>query len=99
MLDAKTVNEGNFNFRGLENGHLPLSYFDHYDWANCLHAVCLMLYLMGSKTRAFNALADNGMVHELVHLNAGLDISSDHTLVELRKEVENLQIKFLETIT
>lgn len=96
MIDDKVKSGGRFNFHGWENGDTPLSRFDHCDWVNCAHGVCLMLYLLDSKSRAYSSLADDGILHELIHLATGIDICTHHTLVELRRQLESLQIKFLE---
>lgn len=99
MSEYKVSSGARFSFCGWENGEDPVSCFNRRDWIGCLHGICLMLYRTGDKNQALNALADDGIVHELVHLMARIDICTHHTEVSLRRQIKNLQTKFLETIT
>lgn len=76
-----------YHFSGWDEGDTPLEYFDRGEWLHCLHSCMLMQYLLED-------VADDGLLHELVHLSLGIDICTHTTMTELRGMVASYQSRF-----
>lgn len=73
-----------FTFVGWPAGGTPLELFDAGRWLECLHAC-----MFAASRRA--DLEDDGLLHELVHLELGLAICTHSTMADLREQVLALQ--------
>lgn len=83
-----------YSFSGWESGSTPVERFDLGDYIGCLHGCLLMLTLLGNEHRTQVAISDDGIVHELVHLAGGVEISTHNDLTTLRAEVVELEDDF-----
>jgi hypothetical protein len=55
-------------FDGWEPGRDPVSLFDANRLLDCMHATMTALYLIGDQSQALDALADDGIIHHLLHM-------------------------------
>lgn len=80
-----------FSFDGWQTDETPFNCFCRKDYLGCLHGCLLALTLLGNEHRTQVAISDDGLVHELVHLAGGVEISTHTDLDTLRSEVLDLQ--------
>jgi len=90
-LEYATSRGGRYSFSGWEPGLSPSECFDEAKYLECLHGCILCLSLLNEPFRTQKSVEDDGLIHELVHLSQGIDISHRQDMLGLRKEVANLQ--------
>ncbi|NYT38920.1 hypothetical protein ERD78_18625 [Allopusillimonas soli] len=65
-----------YHFDGWPPGQSPYECWARCDYLGCLHGAMLCYHLIGDGAQ--EAVADDGLLHELVHLASGMDICT-HT--------------------
>lgn len=88
MTDYRGSKGGAYNTT--YSGPTPVELFDAGRVAECLHACAFMLFALKDAGRAWGALDDEGLMHELVHLVVGIDISTHNRHDNIRAEVSEL---------
>jgi len=88
-----TKSGATYDFSGWR-GEDPTTFFDRRDWLGCLHGCMLCLSLLGRENWTQMSIADDGLLHELVHLAAGSEICTHNSLDKMREEVVELQRSF-----
>lgn len=83
-----------FSFTQWQEGESPIERFDRGEWLQCLHGLLLILSILDWKRTTMKGIADDGVLHELVHLALGIDICTHHTLHSLRLQVVEIQTVF-----
>lgn len=79
-----------FSFSGWAQDS-PTRCFYKQDWLGCLHGCLLTLTIINDPKLTQIEIADDGIVHELLHLASGIDICTHTTLTELRTEISELE--------
>lgn len=77
-----------YGFSGWEPDGDPLTLFDQGKYLECLHAAVFAASRLPSSDLVASALEDDGVIHELVHLVAGIDICTHNTMADLRRDLE-----------
>lgn len=72
------------------SGATPVELFDAGRYGECLHACAFILHTLRDPARVWHALDDEAVLHELIHLVVGIDISTHNTIKNIRNEVEKL---------
>ena len=86
--DYYTTLGRHYGFSGWPSGESPVESFDKSDWIKCLHS-CMLIASFHPDPKPF--LQDDQVLHELVHLVAGIEISTHSTLEFLRSQVVELE--------
>ena len=69
----------------------PIQCFDRQDWVGCLHGCMLALTILNQPELTQREIADDGLLHELLHLSGGVDVCTHTTLQELRTQIAEIQ--------
>lgn len=80
-----------FQFDGWPPGESPVECWDAQKWVPCLHGCMLALYLLDDADLTMREIADDGVLHELVHLAQGVDICTHGSMDALRERVVAIQ--------
>jgi len=80
-----------FDFSGWNKGERPTDRFDCKDWLGCLHGCMLALNFIEAPIMTHLAIADDGILHELLHLELKIDICTETTMAELRTGIANIE--------
>ena len=72
-----------YGFHGWDEGDSPLENFDRGEWLKCLHGCMFALSRV--------MLEDDQLLHELVHLALGIEISVHNSMAGLRERVIQTQ--------
>lgn len=96
-MDYLTSSGAQYSFSGWNPGESPLECWDDKEWLKCLHACMFCLSMIKASQMALQAIEDDGLLHELVHLADGVDICTHGSMAALREKVIALQCSF-ETI-
>lgn len=80
-----------YSFAGWSPGESPVECWQSGEWLRCLHGCMLAVYLIGDPHMMRAALADDGILHELVHLAAGAEVCTHGGMERLAEEVVALQ--------
>lgn len=80
-----------YEFNGWKDGESPVELWTAKNWAGCLHACMFATFLLNDRDRMAAYLADDGLLHELLHLTVGAPICSRRTMADLKAEVRWLQ--------
>src|ERR1700735_5615638 len=51
-----------------KEGEYPVQTYDAKDWIGCLHGCALALTMLQDPQRTQNAIEDDGILHELIHI-------------------------------
>lgn len=89
MAEYLTSSGHQYSFTNWGNGEQPSECFDRQDWLGCLHG-CMFCAQFNSSSNLL--LEDDGLLHELLHLAMGLEISTHNSLQELRIAVVKLEL-------
>lgn len=85
-----------FSFDGFCLGDDPLTHFDAQRYAKALHGVVLLVYLFTPCESQYKYLADDGLIHELIHLVEGICICSHNSMSSIRSQIEELMHVYYE---
>jgi len=96
LADYRTARGRRFGFMGWAPGESPLEQFDAGNWVACLHACLLCFSALEDAEKTQEAIEDDGLLHELVHLASGVDICTHAGMADLREQVSELQEDFVE---
>lgn len=91
MIDYHTSSGASFSFSGWNAGESPLECWDSRDWLKCLHGCMLCLSLLNDPENTQLAIEDDGLLHELVHLEADINICLHSSMDNIRAQIETLQ--------
>jgi len=80
-----------FSFDGWAPGNTPLECFDRGDYIACAHGCMLALIIQDDALVSHDAISDDGVIHELIHLKEKIDICTCNTLADVRWMVAGLQ--------
>lgn len=69
----------------------PLDLFDEDRYLECAHACIQLLSLLGDIERTQREMRDDGLIHELLHLEIGIETCHCTTLDKLRNSIDDLQ--------
>lgn len=89
-MDYVTGRGVNFSFTGFAPGNDPLAHFDAYKYEECLHSCMVLVYLFTPNERQYQYLADDGLLHELIHLINGIDICTHNSIDNIRQQIKDL---------
>lgn len=77
-----------YGFSGWNKDESPVESFDRGEWLKCLHS-CMLVASFHPDPKLF--LQDDQVLHELVHLISGIDISTHSNMEFLRAQVVELE--------
>lgn len=91
MTDYRTSSGANYSFSGWNESESPLECWDRQDWLKCLHGCMLCLSLLNDHEATQRAIEDDGLLHELVHLESDINICLHGDMDNIRLQIEFLQ--------
>ena len=86
-MEYKTSKGTTFSFSGWDKGKDPLSMFDRGKYLACLHGLMVYYNLLADPELLQLSVEDDGLMHEVLHLASGVEISTHNTMEGLRKEI------------
>jgi hypothetical protein len=95
-MDYATGRGVNFSFTGFAPGSDPLTQFNAYKYEECLHSCMVLVYLFTPKEHQYQYLADDGLLHELIHLINGIDICTHNSPDNIRQQIKDLMCAYEE---
>lgn len=91
-MDYRTFLTGTrFSFSGWEPGESPVECWAAGEWLKCLHGCILCCHLIGDPEITHAAVADDAILHELVHLASGIPVCTHGSMALLEDRVRKLQ--------
>lgn len=57
-----------YEFNGWKEEHKPVNLFDARNFIPCLHACSVALVILNDHRRSYEAVEDDGIIHELIHI-------------------------------
>ncbi|WP_238913781.1 hypothetical protein [Achromobacter insolitus] len=82
-----------YEFHGWPVGQSPSECWRAGDWLGCLHGCVLCFFLLGDYRATQAAVADDGLLHELVHLASGTPICTHTGHEQLADQVVELETR------
>jgi|GEM_PF-993448 len=98
MIEYVTSAGASFSFSGWNASESPLECWDSRDWLKCLHGCMLCLSLLNDPEATQRAIEDDGILHELVHLEADINICLHGSMDNIRAQIESLQARLNEVL-
>ena len=74
-----------------KEGEYPVQTYDAKDWVGCLHGCALALTMLQDPQRTQNAIEDDGILHELIHILHFSGRSGGKSQLEEMKSVQQLR--------